>query len=163
MNAGDIITLENLRYRISKIDTDGTMFLRLVEKEPAEPQNSLTSIFADPSRPVIRSYDSHSAYVRIWHENSMVVGTITHCTDKAVRIISPEGAAWLPKNVMNYTSSTKNPEGFFCVTAEDYVPVFFTPQNEENYASVINGAWDIYCMEFENIETYLNHEGERDK
>lgn len=152
MKAGDLITVGGVQYRVEEITVDGDtvqMLCRTYVEETPEAQNRVAGGPRPSARPALRSYTHSSAYVRLWHENRMVVGVLTHCTDRAVRIVAPEGAAWLPKNVMDYASTSKNPEGFFCVTADDYVPVFVEPS--PSMPSTVEdtcGAWEIYSEEF---------------
>ena len=157
MKAGDLITVGGVQYRVETVTVDGDtiqLLCRTYVKEAPEAQNRVTEGSTGAARPALRSYTHNSAYVRIWHENRMVLGVLTHCTDRAVRIVAPEGAAWLPKNVMDYASTSKNPEGFFCVTAEDYVPVFVTPsQSMPSTVENTCGAWDIYNKEFLLLDT----------
>ena len=152
MKAGDLITVGGVQYRVEEVTVDGDtvqMLCRTYMEETPEAQNRVAGETRPSARPALRSYTYSSAYVRLWHENRMVVGVLTHCTDRAVRIVAPEGAAWLPKNVMDYASTSKNPEGFFCVTADDYVPVFVEPS--PSMPSTVDdtcGAWEIYSKEF---------------
>lgn len=152
MKAGDLITVGGVQYRVEEVTVDGDtvqMLCRTYVEETPEAQNRVAGGTRVSARPALRSYTCSSAYVRLWHENRMVVGVLTHCTDRAVRIVAPEGAAWLPKNVVEYASTSKNPEGFFCVTADDYVPVFVEPS--PSMPSTVEdtcGAWEIYSEEF---------------
>lgn len=157
MKNGDIITVGGIQYRVEEVTVDGDtvqMLCRTYVEEAPEAQNSVTGGTRVSTRPALRSYTHSPAYVRLWHENRMVLGVLTHCTDRAVRIVAPEGAAWLPKNVMDYASTSKNPEGFFCVTADDYVPVFVEPSpSMPSTVKDICGAWDIYNKEFLLLDT----------
>lgn len=157
MKNGDIVTLEGQRYSVQIDTSDGTedtLVLTLIHDNVIERQNRVAGGTEASARPALRSYTHNSAYVRLWHENRMVLGVLTHCTDRAVRIVAPEGAAWLPKNVMDYASTSKNPEGFFCVTADDYVPVFVSPsQPMPSTVEDTCGAWDIYNKEFLLLDT----------
>lgn len=147
------VTLDGVPYTVHPED-GGVLVLRPVTTAPVEAHNSPLRGMADPDRPYIRPVTTRSALVRIWHENRMVIAVITHCTDRAVRIVAPEGAAWLPKNVMEYASTSKNPEGFFCVTADDYVPVFVSPsQSMSSTVEDTCGAWEIYSEEFILLDT----------
>lgn len=157
MKKGDIITVGGIQYRVEEVTVDGDtvqMLCRTYVEEAPEAQNSVTEGTRASDRPALRSYTHSSAYVRLWHENRMVMGVLTHCTDRAVRIVAPEGAAWLPKNVVEYASTSKNPKGFFCVTADDYVPVFVSPsQFLPSTVKDICGAWEIYSEEFLPLDT----------
>lgn len=157
MKNGDIVTLEGQRYSVQIDTSDGTedtLVLNLIHDDRIERQNRVAGGTRASDRPALRSYIRSSAYVRLWHENRMVMGVLTHCTDRAVRIVAPEGAAWLPKNVVEYASTSKNPEGFFCVTADDYVPVFVSPsQSLPSTVEDTCGAWEIYSEEFLLLDT----------
>lgn len=157
MKNGDIVTLEGQRYSVQIDTSDGTedtLVLTLIHDGRIERQSVVTGGTRASGRPALRSYIYSSAYIRLWHENRMVVGVLTHCTDRAVRIVAPEGAAWLPKNVVEYASTSKNPEGFFCVTADDYVPVFVSPsQSLPSTVEDTCGAWEIYSEEFFLLDT----------
>lgn len=68
-------------------------------------------------RPYMRSYLFKSGLIRFLHEGRMHTAAITHCTDKAWRIINKElGVAWLPKNVIRWSEIAQQ----FCVVDEKY-------------------------------------------
>lgn len=68
-------------------------------------------------RPYLRSYLFKSGLIRFLHEGRMHTAAITHCTDKAWRLINKElGVAWLPKNVVRWSEIAQQ----FCVVDERY-------------------------------------------
>lgn len=68
-------------------------------------------------RPYLRSYLFKSGLIRFLHEGRMHTAAITHCTDKAWRVINKElGVAWLPKNVIRWSEIAQQ----FCVVDEQY-------------------------------------------
>lgn len=68
-------------------------------------------------RPYLRSYLFKSGLIRFLHEGRMQTAAITHCTDKAWRILNKElGVAWLPKNVIRWSEIVQQ----FCVVDERY-------------------------------------------
>lgn len=68
-------------------------------------------------RPYLRSYLFKSGLIRFLHEGRMHTAAITHCTDKAWRVINKElGVAWLPKNVIRWSEIAQQ----FCVVDERY-------------------------------------------
>ena len=82
----------------------------------------------------------------------MVTAAVTHCTDRAVRVLNLElGAAWIPKNVLRWSEVA----GMLCVTDADYWPDFTTevsPSMRE-YPVLFN-AEELYDREF-TPNTYL--------
>lgn len=68
-------------------------------------------------RPYLRSHLFKSGLIRFLHEGRMHTAAITHCTDKAWRVINKElGVAWLPKNVIRWSEIAQQ----FCVVDERY-------------------------------------------
>ena len=68
-------------------------------------------------RPYMRSYLFKSGLIRFLYEGRMHTAAITHCTDKAWRVINKElGVAWLPKNVIRWSEIAQQ----FCVVDERY-------------------------------------------
>lgn len=70
-----------------------------------------------PERPYMRRYTFRSGLVRFLHEGRMRTAAVTHCTDKAWRVMNKElGVAWLPKNVIRWSEIVQQ----FCVVDERY-------------------------------------------
>ena len=60
----------------------------------------------------MRRYTFRSGLVRFLHEGRMRTAAVTHCTDKAWRVMNKElGVAWLPKNVIRWSEVAQQ----FCV------------------------------------------------
>lgn len=142
------VTLDGVQYTVHPED-GGVLVLRPVAAAPVEARNSPLRGMADPDRPYIRPVTTRSALVRIWHENRMVIAVITHCTDKAVRIADREDmlTAWIPKNVLEYASTARNPEGFYCLTADDYSVKWYRGMGTLQEVPV-DGAWELWETEF---------------
>lgn len=76
------------------------------------------------TRPRIRSYVLSSALVRLFCQGEMVTAAVTHCTDRAWRVLNLEhGACWIPRNVLRWSEIA----GQFCVVEQDWEPVWCTP------------------------------------
>lgn len=145
----EVVTLNGTQYTVHPED-GGVLVLRPVAEEaPVEAHNSPLRGMADPDRPYIRPLTARSALVRIWHENRMVIAVMTHCTDRAVRIVSREDtrAAWIPKNVLEYASTVRNPNGFYCLTADDYT-VKWHEGTDVLQDVPVDGAWELWEKEF---------------
>jgi hypothetical protein len=68
-------------------------------------------------KPYIRRYIFKSALVRFFYDGGLRVAAVTHCTDKAWRVINKElGATWIPKNVLRWSEVVQQ----FCVIDETY-------------------------------------------
>lgn len=76
------------------------------------------------TRPRIRSYELASALVRLFSEGEMVTAAVTHCTDRAWRVLNLEhGVCWIPRNVLRWSEIA----GQFCVVEQDWEPTWCTP------------------------------------
>lgn len=88
-------------------------------------------------RPYLRSYLFKSGLIRFLHEGRMQTAAITHCTDKAWRILNKElGVAWLPKNVIRWSEITQQ----FCVVDERCQPnfTFDVKKGMDEYPSIFD-------------------------
>lgn len=88
-------------------------------------------------RPYLRSYLFKSGLIRFLHEGRMHTAAITHCTDKAWRVINKElGIAWLPKNVIRWSEIAQQ----FCVIDETYELdfTFDVKQGMDEYPSLFD-------------------------
>jgi hypothetical protein len=88
-------------------------------------------------RPYLRSYLFKSGLIRFLHEGCMHTAAITHCTDKAWRVINKElGVAWLPKNVIRWSEIAQQ----FCVIDETYELdfTFDVKQGMDEYPSLFD-------------------------
>lgn len=88
-------------------------------------------------RPYLRSYLFKSGLIRFLHEGRMHTAAITHCTDKAWRVINKElGVAWLPKNVIRWSEIAQQ----FCVIDETYELdfTFDVKQGMDEYPSLFD-------------------------
>lgn len=75
-------------------------------------------------RPRIRSYVLASALVRLFYGGEMVTAAVTHCTDRAWRVLNlKHGACWIPRNVLRWSEIA----GEFCVVEQDWEPTWCTP------------------------------------
>lgn len=75
-------------------------------------------------RPRIRSYVLASALVRLFSDGEMVTAAVTHCTDRAWRVLNLElGACWIPRNILRWSEIA----GQFCVVESDWEPRWVTP------------------------------------
>ena len=98
----------------------------------------------EEERPRIRTYHFNSAYIRFYHNEEMRTGVITHCTDKAWRIMNKDlGATWVPKNIIRWSEIA----GQFCVT-EHY---------EFNFTKAITDEMAAYPLTF-NPDEIINKE-----
>lgn len=141
-------------YSVAEItaNEDGTVTLRCTpqDREAAvaqKPENS-----ANTEEPYIRSYMNCSGLVRLLMDGRMITAAVTHCTDKAVRVLNLEfGAAWLPKNVLRWSEVA----GMLCVVDADYWPDFTTKISDSmaEYPVLFN-AEELYDREFLS-NTYL--------
>lgn len=103
-NNGEVL----LRGQLSDLSTENSLE-RLKEEEISETVVS--------EKPYIRSYIFKSALVRFFYDGGLRVAAVTHCTDKAWRIINKElGATWIPKNVLRWSEVAQQ----FCVIDETY-------------------------------------------
>lgn len=100
---------------------------------------------APKERPYIRSYFFKSGLLRFLHNGHMHTAAITHCTDKAWRVINRElGVTWLPKNIIRWSEIAHQ----FCVIDERY---------EMNFTFNVRAGEDEYPSIF-NPEELINHE-----
>lgn len=75
-------------------------------------------------RPRIRSYVLASALVRLFSDGEMVTAAVTHCTDKAWRVLNLElGVCWIPRNILRWSEIA----GQFCVVDQDWEPAWCVP------------------------------------
>ena len=106
------------------------------------PQEETTS-----ETPYIRSYMFRSALVRFFYEGRMHTAAITHCTDKAWRIINTElGVAWVPKNAIRWSEVAQQ----FCIVDDRYKLnfTFDVKQGMDEYPSIFNPN-DLIMYELE--------------
>lgn len=76
------------------------------------------------TRPRIRSYVLASALVRLFCQGEMVTAAVTHCTDRAWRVLNLEhGACWIPRNVLRWSEIA----GQFCVVEQNWEPTWCAP------------------------------------
>lgn len=90
-----------------------------------------------PERPYMRRYTFRSGLVRFLHEGRMRTAAVTHCTDKAWRVMNKElGVAWLPKNVIRWSEIAQQ----FCVIDETYELdfTFDVKQGMDEYPSLFD-------------------------
>lgn len=135
-------------YNVAEItaNEDGTVTLRCTpqDREAAvtpKPENSVNT-----QKPYIRSYMNCSGAVRMFINGRMITAAVTHCTDKAVRVLNLElGAAWIPKNVLRWSEVA----GMLCVVDIDYRPDFTDriSSSMAEYPSFFN-AEELYDREF---------------
>lgn len=79
----------SLRGHLSDLPTETVV--ETPKEAPVTPQ-------LPPERPYMRRYTFRSGLVRFLHEGRMRTAAVTHCTDKAWRVMNKElGVAWLPK------------------------------------------------------------------
>lgn len=92
------------------------------ENEIAGPIESSNEVLEE-NRSYMRSYIFRSALVRFLYEGRLCTAAVTHCTDKAWRVINKEfGVAWLPKNIIRWSEIAQQ----FCVIDERYQIDFTT-------------------------------------
>ena len=108
---------------------------------PAAPYTGTVAVANDidgaSGRPRIRSYELHSALVRMYYCGETVTGAVTHCTDRAWRVINMQlGACWIPRNVLRWSEIA----GQFCVVESDWEPHWCTPTPELNRYPVLMDA-----------------------
>lgn len=147
MTEGLTITLDGWtrNYNITEITTngDGTVTLRCT---PREGGAMVAQRAENSGRPRIRSYMQCSGLVRMLMNGRMVTAAVTHCTDKAVRVLNLElGATWMPKNVLRWSEVA----GMLCVVDADYWPDFTTEVSDSmaEYPVLFN-AEELYDREF---------------
>lgn len=90
-----------------------------------------------PERPYMRRYTFRSGLVRFLHEGRIRTAAVTHCTDKAWRVMNKElGVAWLPKNVIRWSEIAQQ----FCVIDETYELdfTFDVKQGMDEYPSLFD-------------------------
>lgn len=134
-------------------NADGTVTLRCRPREQEVSVSQGTENSGNTgARPRIRSYMHCSGLVRMLVDGRMVTAAVTHCTDRAVRVLNLElGVTWLPKNVLRWSEVA----GMLCVVDVDYWPDFtreVTPSMAE-YPVLFN-AEELYSREF-RPNTYL--------
>lgn len=142
------ISLDGLmrRYDVTEITTaqDGTVTLRCTPRGEEVEVATAPQKLAERAR--IRSYMNCSCLVRLFMDGRMVTAAVTHCTDKAVRVLNLElGVTWLPKNVLRWSEVA----GMLCVTESDYWPDFTKNVNPSmaEYPVLFN-AEELYDREF---------------
>lgn len=98
----------SLRGHLSDLPTETVV--ETPKEAPITPQ-------LPPERPYMRTYTFRSGLVRFLHEGRMRTAAVTHCTDKAWRVMNKElGVAWLPKNIIRWSEIAQQ----FCVIDETY-------------------------------------------
>ena len=117
-----------IRFTELTVD-DGTVTLKgRIEDEPPQ-QAPYVGVTLPPEdlgadRPRIRSYVLASALVRLFSDGEMVTAAVTHCTDRAWRVLNLElGACWIPRNILRWSEIA----GQFCVVESDWEPRWVTP------------------------------------
>lgn len=117
-----------IRFTELTVD-DGTVTLTgRIEDEPIQ-QAPYVGVALPPEdlgtdRPRIRSYVLASALVRLFSDGEMVTAAVTHCTDRAWRVLNLElGACWIPRNILRWSEIA----GQFCVVESDWEPHWVTP------------------------------------
>ena len=117
-----------IRFTELTVD-DGTVTLKgRIEGEPIQ-QAPYVGVTPPPEdlgtdRPRIRSYVLASALVRLFSDGEMVTAAVTHCTDRAWRVLNLElGACWIPRNILRWSEIA----GQFCVVESDWEPRWVAP------------------------------------
>lgn len=127
-------------------NADGTVTLRCRPRGQGVRVSQEAENSGIAARPRIRSYTHCSGLVRMLVNGRIVTAAVTHCTDRAVRVLNLElGVAWLPKNVLRWSEVA----GMLCVVDVDYWPDFtqeVTPSMAE-YPVLFN-AEELYSREF---------------
>lgn len=116
-------TVKQIIFSSFNVSTEGAVSLQghLSDLATEQVVETPTEASAEPTlpedRPYLRSYLFKSGLIRFLHEGRMQTAAITHCTDKAWRVINKElGVAWLPKNVIRWSEIAQQ----FCVVDERY-------------------------------------------
>lgn len=150
MTEGLTITLDGWtgRYNVAEItaNEDGTVTLRCTPQEQEMKVAQRAENSGTATRPRIRSYMHCSGLVRMLMNGRMVTAAVTHCTDRAVRVLNLDlGAAWMPKNVLRWSEVA----GMLCVVDADYWPDFTTEVSPSmaEYPVLFN-AEELYDREF---------------
>lgn len=118
----------SLRGHLSDLPTETVV--ETPKEAPITPQ-------LPPERPYMRRYTFRSGLVRFLHEGRMRTAAVTHCTDKAWRVMNKElGVAWLPKNVIRWSEIAQQ----FCVIDETYELdfTFDVKQGMDEYPSLFD-------------------------
>lgn len=118
----------SLRGHLSDLPTETVV--ETPKEAPITPQ-------LPPERPYMRRYTFRSGLVRFLHEGRMRTAAVTHCTDKAWRVMNKElGVAWLPKNVIRWSKIAQQ----FCVIDETYELdfTFDVKQGMDEYPSLFD-------------------------
>lgn len=69
------------------------------------------------NRPPLRNYLFKSALIKFQYDGMLTTGAITHCTDKAWRVVNLQyGATWIPKNIIHWSEISQQ----FCVVDSEY-------------------------------------------
>lgn len=85
---------------------------------------------ADNNKQRIRSYIHKSALVRFMYQDRLHTAAVSHCTDKAWRLINKDlGVTWIPKNILKWSEIVQQ----FCVIDETY-KMNFTFDVKDNMA-----------------------------
>lgn len=121
---------QTVTVRVTEMTIDGNeIVIKYTKVDDPTQQAPYTGTVAPPddlgaTRPRIRSYVLASALVRLFYEGEMVTAAVTHCTDRAWRVLNLEhGACWIPRNVIRWSEIA----GQFCVVEQDWEPVWCTP------------------------------------
>lgn len=116
---------ETVTVRFTKLAIEGDeVVLRGQVVRTADPVPAASPISGIASRPRIRSYSMSSALIRLMSNGEMVTGAITHCTDRAWRVLNLAlGACWIPRNIIRWSEIA----GQFCVVEQDWEPDWCTP------------------------------------
>lgn len=156
MTEGLTITLDGWTrgYNVAEItaNEDGTVTLRCTPLEEGAKVAQRAENSGTVARPRIRSYMHCSGLVRMLVNGRMVTAAVTHCTDRAVRVLNLDlGVAWMPKNVLRWSEVA----GMLCVVDADYWPDF-TAEVSPSMAEypVLFNAEELYDREFAP-NTYL--------
>ena len=141
-------------YSVTEItaNEDGTVTLRCTPQEQEAEVAQRAENSGAVARPRIRSYMHCSGLVRLLVNGRMVTAAVTHCTDRAVRVLNLDlGVAWMPKNVLRWSEVA----GMLCVVDTDYWPDFTTEISDSmaEYPVLFN-AEELYDREFTS-NTYL--------
>ena len=96
-------TVKQIIFSSFNVSPEGAVSLQghlsdlATEQVVETPIEALAEPTLPEDRPYLRSYLFKSGLIRFLHEGRMQTAAITHCTDKAWRVLNKElGVAWLP-------------------------------------------------------------------
>lgn len=129
--------------RYQNVDGEDMVNIEVISPRKEE-EVPMQEVKQPAKKPGLRNYLFRSALLRFLYKGRMGTAAITHCTDKAWRVINLEyGAAWVPKNIIKWSDIAQQ----FCIVEEGY---------EVDFTEDVHRSMDDYPSIFDPDELIYN-------